>query len=141
MDSTGGFLEEWITGINVAINAMVNDTAMTSPTVIILNCKIDIPISDTKYLSKKNSAVKVNINARTVQTVEMNKDSEKKILKTSLFLAPIARKIPISFCLEAMETVIKLRNIKAAKTPKPTPTQKKTFLRMLIISTMNLTVL
>ena len=84
---------------------MNNETAMTSPTVIKLNCKTEIPISETKYRSKKNSATKVNINAKTVQTVAINNDSEKKILKTSLFLAPIARKIPISFCLEAMSMI------------------------------------
>ena len=69
----------------------------------------------------------------------MNKDSTKKILKTSLFLAPIALRIPISFFLEATDTVMKLRSIKAEKIPKPTPTQRKTFLSTPIISTMKLT--
>ena len=73
------------------------------------------------------------------QIAAINKDSTKKILKTSLFLAPIALKIPISLFFEETEMVMKLRSIKAENTPKPTPTQKKMVFNIEIISTMKLT--
>ena len=73
--------------------------------------------------------------ARIEHNAAINKDSEKKILKTSIFLAPIARKTPISLFLEEIETEIKLSNINAAKIPKPTPTHKNTFFKMIIMDT------
>ena len=140
MDSTGGFLEALMTGMIVAMKAITKAIAIIKPTVIGLNCKMEIPIWSTNERSMKNWAMKAAIMDITEQTAAMNKDSTKKILKTSLFLAPIALRIPISFFLPATDTVIKLRSINAAKTPKPTPIQKKMVLSMAIISTMKLTV-
>ena len=54
MDSTGGFLDALITGIIVATKEMNTAIATIKPTVIGLNCMTEIPISCTKYLSKKN---------------------------------------------------------------------------------------
>ena len=140
MDSTGGFLEALITGMIVAIKAIVTAMAMIKPTVIGLNCKIEMPICCTKERSIKNWAIKAPIMEISEQIAAINNDSTKKILKTSLFLAPIALKIPISFFLLATETVMKFKSINAANKPNPTPTQKKIFLRRAIISTIKLTV-
>ena len=136
MDSTGGFLDALETGIIVAIKEITTATAIINPTVMILNCKIDRPISSWKDLSRKNWTTKEPITANKEQSAAMNNDSAKKILKTSLFLAPIALKIPISLFFEETETEMKLRSIKAAKAPKPTPTQKKMVFNIEIIETI-----
>ena len=115
MDSTGGFLEALITGMIVAIKAIVTAMAMIKPTVIGLNCKIEMPICCTKERSIKNWAIKAPIMEISEQIAAINNDSTKKILKTSLFLAPIALKIPMSFFLLATETVMKFKSINAAR--------------------------
>ena len=132
IDSTGGFLDECMTGINVAINVMIKATPTTNATDKILNEIIDIPVCSMNDLSIKNSTILAPITEINEHIALMNKDSAKKILKTSLFLAPIALKIPISFFFEEIDTVIKLRSIKAEKIPKPTPIHKKTCLSILI---------
>ena len=136
MDSTGGFLEALMTGKIVAIKAIVTAIAIIKPTVIGLNCKIEMPICSTNERSIKNWAIKAPIMEISEQIAAMNNDSTKKILKTSLFLAPMALRIPISFFLLATDTVMKLRSIKAENTPKPTPTQKKMVFSIPINSTI-----
>ena len=136
MDSTGGFLEALITGKIVASKATTKATPTTKPTVMTLNWRMEMPISSTNERSNKNWTTKAPIIDSNAQIAAMNNDSAKKILKTSLFLAPIALKIPISLFLEETETEIKLRSIKAAKTPKPIAVYKKMFFSKEINSTM-----
>ena len=118
--------------MSVAKIVITRATPTTNTTVNGLNERMDIPISSTNDLSMKNSIMRAAIIEINEQTALMNNDSAKKILKTSLFLAPIARRIPISFFFEEIDTVMKLRSIKAEKIPKPTPIQRKTCFIVLI---------
>jgi hypothetical protein len=66
----------------------------------------------------------INVHSPPLNTADITKQivviinaSKINILNTSFFLAPTARKIPISLFLEEIETAIKLNNISAANKP------------------------
>ena len=70
----------------------------------------------------KKTATPAAIVAKMKLINAMTNASLKKILKTSLDLAPTARRIPISFFLLEIEMVMKLANNKAEKTARPKAT-------------------
>ena len=72
-------------------------------------------------------ATPVPIVERTKLIIAIIKLSKKKILNTSLLLAPIALRIPISCFLYEILVAIKLDNIIIANTAKPIPMYKNTF--------------
>ena len=65
--------------------------------------------------------------AKITLIIAIIKLSLKKILNTSLLLAPTALKIPISLFLWLIEIVIKFNNKRDAKIAKPSPIYKKIF--------------
>lgn len=63
--------------------------------------------------------------AKIALIIAIIKLSLKKILNTSLLLAPTALKIPISLFLWLIEIVIKFNNKRDAKIAKPSPIYKR----------------
>ena len=116
------------TGRNVEINATTSAIPTIIPTDTIPNtnsvtCKF---ISDFKIELISPQPKNAPISASTVHIPTIIPASAKKILNTSVPLAPTARKIPISLRLFEIDIEIKL-NIKSAEnTANTCPTPRKT---------------
>ena len=114
MDSTGFFLAAFHTGIKVATTAVAKAIANNTIHDNGPNTNSDASIKSTRIpLIALHTATLPMIEIAR-HTAVMTKDSEKKILNTSILLAPTARRIPISRFLYEIEMAIKLDNSNAA---------------------------
>ena len=125
MLSTGERVAAFNTGTIVAIKAIKIDTPKMIRAFINLKFKKDIFITDivAKLFITEQSIALVIVDNKKQQVVIISA-WVINILKTSIPLAPTARKTPISFFLLSIATVIKLYNIKDANKPHTTPAIK-----------------
>lgn len=114
------------TGRKVAIIAVMMATAIRTTNERGPKTKSEAPIPAESSAFIKVQRITLPTDERIMQITLIKKDSEKKILNTSVPLAPTALRIPISLFFCDIETEIKLEKRSAANTAITRPTYKNT---------------